>query len=203
MSIERLMAVQNLADRERKTQPNQPPEATEAGTTSMATETKNTNFPKKPEQTPTRPNIPTSNNNLTTANEPAKSHTAQNQPTLANIGSPSPQNQIQPAHKNPPIQKPEISRVDLSIAGTPHRIRCPSSEVANVNKTAEAINKSLKELRATVGKAPSNEELLVLHCLELYDQIRELNESCEQYKKQEQEANGMLDKLLKNAQAIL
>lgn len=100
--------------------------------------------------------------------------------------------------------KPSITRVDLSIAGTPHRISCPTEEVANLNKTADALNKNLRELRSgIIGKSPSNEELLVLHCLELYDKIRELEEEKADFLAEQKDAEAMIDKLLKTTQAIL
>lgn len=109
-----------------------------------------------------------------------------------------------PAFDPTPPKKPEFVRVDLSIAGTPHRISCPSNEVAIVNKNADRLNESLREIRRSVGsKNPTNEELLVLHCLELYDQISDLKRQIQDGQIHNERSNALLDKLIKDAQSMI
>lgn len=107
-----------------------------------------------------------------------------------------------------PIQTKEtaskFTRVDISIAGTPHRINCPRDEVENVNRTADRLNDNLRQIRRDVsGKSPSNEELLVLHCLELYDEIAELKKWRQNELINNERASVLLDKILKDAKGIL
>lgn len=109
-----------------------------------------------------------------------------------------------PTIESVPPKKPDFVRVDLSIAGTPHRISCPSSEVATVNKNADRLNESLREIRRSVGsKNPTNEELLVLHCLELYDQISDLKRQIQDGQIHNERSNALLDKLIKDAQSMI
>lgn len=98
----------------------------------------------------------------------------------------------------------KFTKVELSIAGTTHRINCPASDVMNINRAAEEISEALRELRRAVrGKSPSNEELLVLHCLELYDQLREATHQKDLALADNQRAESLIDKLLKNASNIV
>lgn len=109
-----------------------------------------------------------------------------------------------PSQPIAPAKKPDFVRVDLSIAGTPHRISCPSSEVATVNKNADRLNESLREIRRSVGsKNPTNEDLLVLHCLELYDQINDLKRQIQDGQIHNERSNALLDKLIKDAQSVI
>lgn len=97
-----------------------------------------------------------------------------------------------------------ISRVDISIAGTPHRISCPSDEVNHLQKVADTINQALRDIRRHVtGKNPSNEELLVLHCLDLYDQLNELKHKDQERNIEEERACALLDKMIKSTNALL
>lgn len=96
-----------------------------------------------------------------------------------------------------------FTKVELSIAGTTHRINCPASDVMNINRVAEQISEALRELRRAVrGKSPSNEELLVLHCLDLYDQLREANSERDQVLAEANRAEALIDKILKDANNI-
>lgn len=107
--------------------------------------------------------------------------------------------------KDVPTNKtPTFTRVDVTIAGTPHKITCPDDEVENVQSTANRLHENLIQLRQQVkGKSPNNEELLVLHCLELYDQLAELKARQKFASDNTQRAEAMLDNLLKNAKTLL
>lgn len=110
---------------------------------------------------------------------------------------------INPKADDKPSKAPLV-RVDLSIAGTPHRISCPEDAVEHLNRTAERLNENLREIRrGVVGKSPSNEELLVLHCLDLYDQISELKKLEQSHHIESERANALLDKLVKDSRAML
>lgn len=110
---------------------------------------------------------------------------------------------INPKAEEKPSKAPLV-RVDLSVAGTPHRISCPEDAVEHLNRTAERLNENLREIRrGVVGKSPSNEELLVLHCLDLYDQISELKKLEQSHHIESERANALLDKLVKDSRAML
>lgn len=89
-----------------------------------------------------------------------------------------------------------ISLVDISVAGTTHRIGCANDKVANLRQNTETLNQKLKSLRLQVsGKPPTNEELLVLHCLALYDEVAALKSTQEQ-------TRTLVDKLLSQVKQL-
>lgn len=93
--------------------------------------------------------------------------------------------------------------ISVSIAGTTHRIACPASEKEIARANTQKLDQEMSKLReSVVGKNPSNEELLVLHCLELYDQINELKTTQKFAQDKEQRVSLALDQLLKNAKDI-
>lgn len=99
---------------------------------------------------------------------------------------------------------PTITSVDISIAGTPHRISCPSSEVATLNRISDEMNDALRDIRrAAQGKNLNNEALLVLHCLDLYDRIATLQEKLDTLSQNHQSASALIDKIIKDTQAVI
>lgn len=94
--------------------------------------------------------------------------------------------------------------VNITIAGTPHNIVCPQTEVENVRQHAERLHENLINLRQEIkGKNLNNEVLLVLHCFELYDQLNELKARQKFANDDSQRAQMILDKLIDNAKALL
>lgn len=102
----------------------------------------------------------------------------------------------------PKASKPTFTPVDISIAGTHHRIVCPSDEVAHLESAVSFINEKVRSIRQDIkGKVPTNEELLVLTCLEMYDQLKTLQDSEDYYVTERDDALNIIDKLLKSARA--
>ncbi len=100
--------------------------------------------------------------------------------------------------------KPAFVKVDISIAGTPHRITCPADDVHTLKDNSDAINAALRDIRRHVhGKNPTNEELLVLHCLDLYDRLADLESQKTALLAETAQATTLLEKLIKDASAIL
>lgn len=100
--------------------------------------------------------------------------------------------------------KSDFVPVDISIAGTPHRIVCPTNEVVNLEKAVAYINTKMRSIRQEIrGKTPTNEELLVLTCLEMYDQIKGLQDETQRYQDEQQTANELLTKMLNDLNAVL
>ncbi|MDI4497910.1 cell division protein ZapA [Moraxella nonliquefaciens] len=100
--------------------------------------------------------------------------------------------------------KPNFKVVDLSIAGSSHRITCPIDEVAQLEQAGTYINDKIRELRRAIkGKNPSNEELLVLTCLELYDQCRSLNNDRKNQILANERAKALIEKITKDARSVL
>lgn len=98
----------------------------------------------------------------------------------------------------PKVAKPDFTPVDISIAGTHHRIVCPADEVHHLETAVSYINDKMRSIRQEIKtKVPTNEELLVLTCLEMYDQIKQLQDSEDFYTNERDEALMVIDKLLK------
>lgn len=97
----------------------------------------------------------------------------------------------------------EFKNVDIVISGTTHRINAPINLIDTLNQTAEKLNDSLKQMRKNVrGRSPTNEELLVLHCLELYDIIADLEKSLAAAAVTDRTIGTALDKVIQNIRAI-
>lgn len=104
----------------------------------------------------------------------------------------------------PTSPKITAKAVDISISGTPHRIVCPSDEVQNLENAAKFINDKIREIRHGIkGKNPNNEELLVLTCLELYDQVQVLRNERQYFVIENERAKTLVDKMIKDARSVL
>lgn len=117
------------------------------------------------------------------------------------------QKNISPDEKKPsqkPEEKSAFRLVDLSIAGTSHRITCPADEVVQLEQAGAHINDKIRELRRAIkGKNPTNEELLVLVCLELHDQCQSLKSERERQLLDNERAQVLIDKITKDARSVL
>ncbi len=102
------------------------------------------------------------------------------------------------------IAKEEFRPIDISIAGTPHRIVCPVDEIKNLEQGAEFINQKIRDLRRDIKhKTPSNEEFLVLVCLDLYDQLQALSRHNEAHESEKKQIAAMIDKINNQARSML
>lgn len=127
-------------------------------------------------------------------------------PTQTTISPKTESNPTQETTPPPATTKSEIAvkPVDISIAGTPHRIVCPVDEVGNLENAAKFINEKIRDIRhGSKGGNPNNESLLVLTCLELYDQIQLLKNEKYQYSMENERARTLLEKILKDARSVL
>ncbi|STZ62771.1 Uncharacterized protein conserved in bacteria [Moraxella lacunata] len=151
---------------------------------------------------------PSQNQNNQNTENPAPAKSATPTPTLkvsdstlGNIGNTTPKAPTKPADK---ADKPSFKAVDLSIAGSSHRITCPVDEVAQLEQAGAYINDKIRELRRAVkGKNPSNEELLVLTCLELYDQCQSLKNDRKNQLLDNERAKALIEKITKDARSVL
>lgn len=98
----------------------------------------------------------------------------------------------------------EYRPVDISIAGTPHRVVCPVNEVANLEAGADYINQKIRDLRREIkNKNPSNEEFLVLVSLELYDQVRALQAQVSAATEERRQIHALIEKINRDARTML
>lgn len=102
------------------------------------------------------------------------------------------------------IAKESYRAVDISIAGTPHRIVSPVDAIKNLESAAEHINQKIRDLRREIkNKNPSNEEFLVLVCLEMYDQIQALQKQLGEKEALQKQAQLLIEKIGKEARTML
>ena len=102
------------------------------------------------------------------------------------------------------IAKEEFRPIDISIAGTPHRIVCPVDEIKNLEHGAEYINHKIRDLRREIKhKTPTNEEFLVLVCLELYDEVQALKTQITKTDDEKAKVAAMIDKINQPARSML
>lgn len=105
--------------------------------------------------------------------------------------------------KSAPVN-PAFKAVDLNIAGTSHRINCPVNEVAQLEQAGNFINDKIREIRRdTKSKGLSNEELLVLVCLELYDGQESLKSERKNQIIDNERARALIEKINKDARSVL
>lgn len=98
----------------------------------------------------------------------------------------------------------ELRSVDISIAGTPHRIMCPANEIKNLEQSVEYINQKIRDLRREIKhKNPNNEEFLLFVALEMYDQIQSLQQQLHNTKTIQNSAKALIEKLNKDARSML
>ena len=98
--------------------------------------------------------------------------------------------------------EPQIKKVDISIAGVTYPIYCPVHEQEELRSAVFYINDYAQELRKDAPSL-SQENLLVLCCLNLYEKIHANQRDDEDRLQESSRSNALLNKILKDAQSIL
>ncbi|MDN3452644.1 MULTISPECIES: cell division protein ZapA [unclassified Psychrobacter] len=106
---------------------------------------------------------------------------------------------------NPKIAKapePQIKKVDIAIAGVTYPIFCPVHEQEELLSAVSYINNHALELKR---EAPSlsQESILVLCCLNLYEKIHASQKNDEDRIQQDKQSEALLNKIMKDAHSIL
>lgn len=98
--------------------------------------------------------------------------------------------------------EPQIKKVDISIAGVTYPIYCPVHEQEELRSAVSYINNYAQELRKDAPSL-SQENLLVLCCLNLYEKIHANQRDDEDRLQESSRSDALLNKILKDAQSIL
>lgn len=98
--------------------------------------------------------------------------------------------------------EPQIKKVDISIAGVTYPIYCPVHEQEELRSAVFYINDYAQELRKDAPSL-SQENLLVLCCLNLYEKIHANQRDDEDRLQESSRSDALLNKILKDAQSIL
>ena len=98
--------------------------------------------------------------------------------------------------------EPQIKKVDIAIAGVTYPIYCPIHEQEELMSAVSYINNHALDLKK---EAPSlsQESLLVLCCLNLYEKIHANQRSEEDRMQQSKQSEALLNKIMKDAHSIL
>lgn len=129
----------------------------------------------------------------------------QNRDTQADSSDSSTKSTKLAAQKNNSADKPsepQMKMVDIVIAGVTYQIYCPIDEEEELRAAVYYINNFLLDIKKG-APGLSQEHLLVLCCLNLYEKIHANNKTNDANKQQSKQTEALLSKILKDAQSIL
>jgi len=108
----------------------------------------------------------------------------------------------QPESKKPEIKKPESKKIDIVIAGASYPIFCPADEEQELRAAEKFINDFATNIKKDAPKL-NQENLLVLSCLNLYEQINAHKKSEAERQQQSKQNEQLLNKIMQEAQSVL
>ena len=100
------------------------------------------------------------------------------------------------------IPEPQIKKVDIAIAGVTYPIYCPVHEQEELLSAVSYINNHALDLKRDAPSL-SQESILVLCCLNLYEKIHTNQRSDEDRLQQDKQSEALLNKITKDAQSVL
>ncbi|WP_227431034.1 cell division protein ZapA [Psychrobacter sp. I-STPA6b] len=95
-----------------------------------------------------------------------------------------------------------IKKVDIMISGKTYTINCPANEEKELKDATNYINDFILDLRKQAPQL-SHENLLVLCCLNLYEKIHANETAKKSQDNQDKVAESLIDKLIRDAKAML
>ena len=145
-------------------------------------------------------NHPKSSEEKLAANQTRSTDPKSQKIAATGAGSTTVSAQSKPNTNNTP--EPQIKKVDISIAGVTYPIYCPVHEQEELRSAVFYINDYAQELRKDAPSL-SQENLLVLCCLNLYEKIHANQRDDEDRLQESSRSDALLYKILKDAQSIL
>ena len=149
---------------------------------------------------PNNSNTDSSNTNSNNANSASANSTNTNSTTTNNSTVNS--SAARPAAKAASAPEPQIKKVDVAIAGVTYPIYCPVHEQEELHSAVSYINNYALDLKRDAPSL-SQESLLVLCCLNLYEKIHTNQRSEEDRLQQSKQSEALLNKIMKDAHSIL
>ena len=144
---------------------------------------------------PNNSNTDSSNTNSNNANSASANSTNTNN-SMVNSSA------ARPAAKAASTPEPQIKKVDVAIAGVTYPIYCPVHEQEELHSAVSYINNYALDLKRDAPSL-SQESLLVLCCLNLYEKIHANQRSEEDRLQQSKQSEALLNKIMKDAHSIL
>ena len=111
-------------------------------------------------------------------------------------------NASKPAVKTTNVPEPQIKKVDVAIAGVTYPIFCPVHEQEELHSAVSYINNYALDLKRDAPSL-SQESILVLCCLNLYEKIHANQRNEEDRLRQTKQSEALLNKIMKDAHSIL
>lgn len=104
------------------------------------------------------------------------------------------------AHDESP--EPQVKKVDIVIAGNTYQIYCPINEEEALRSAVYVINNSVLDIKA---QAPNltQENLLVLCCLNLQEKIHAQQKDVEQRHHTAEQSEMLVNKIIEDAESVL
>ena len=149
---------------------------------------------------PNNSNTDSSNTNSNNANSASANSASANSTTTNNSTVNS--RAARPAAKAASAPEPQIKKVDVAIAGVTYPIYCPVHEQEELHSAVSYINNYALDLKRDAPSL-SQESLLVLCCLNLYEKIHANQRSEEDRLQQSKQSEALLNKIMKDAHSIL
>lgn len=119
-------------------------------------------------------------------------------PAASNISSAMAQSNT----KTPKAPEPQTKKVDIAIAGVTYPIFCPVHEQEELLSAVSYINNYALDLKRDAPSL-SQESILVLCCLNLYEKIHANQRSDEDRLQKDKQSEALLNKIMKDAHSIL
>ena len=98
--------------------------------------------------------------------------------------------------------EPQVKKVDIAIAGVTYPIFCPVHEQEELLSAVSYINNYALDLKRDAPSL-SQESILVLCCLNLYEKIHANQRSDEDRLQKDKQSQALLNKIMKDAHSIL
>lgn len=133
-------------------------------------------------------------NNSNTQNSNANSNSNSNKTNNSTVNS--------SAAKPVSTPEPQIKKVDVAIAGVTYPIYCPVHEQEELHSAVSYINNYALDLKRDAPSL-SQESLLVLCCLNLYEKIHANQRNEEDRLQQSKQSEALINKIMKDAHSIL
>ena len=98
--------------------------------------------------------------------------------------------------------EPQMKKVDIVIAGNTYPIYCPINEEEALRSAVYVINNSVLDIKE---QAPNltQENLLVLCCLNLQEKIHSQQKDVEQHYHNAEQSEMLLNKIIEDAESVL
>lgn len=136
--------------------------------------------------------------------QPADAQTTTTRPQTATTANNQTAEAKKPAASAKPTKAPEpqVKKVDIAITGVNYNIFCPVHEEEELRSAVHYINSFAQDIKKN-APGLSQENLLVLTCLNLYEKIHAHKKTDDDQRHQSEQADALLSKVMKDAQSIL